>query len=148
MNKASLGDLEKEFLVLDLNCWLLSSHHLENSRINVWSRHKDCPWHDKGNLGRHVILHSNRQTTVGLGIRLSRNPICYFFLHHNDKLTKRNPAFNQMHKNRRRDIVGQICHYLDRQVWIFKLCYVLGQINLENILIDHCHIVKIAQSIR
>ena len=53
-----------------------------------------------------------------------------------------------MHENRCCDVVGQICHYLDRQVWILKLCYVLGQINLENILIDHCHIVKIAQSIR
>ena len=53
-----------------------------------------------------------------------------------------------MHENRRRDIVGKIRHHLDRQVWILKLCYVLSQINLENILIDHGHIVKIAQSIR
>ena len=53
-----------------------------------------------------------------------------------------------MHENRRRDIVGQVRYYLDRQIWILKLCYVLSQINLENILINHCHIVKIAQSIR
>ena len=148
MDKTSLGDLEKEFLVLNRNCWLVSAYHLENGRIHIWSWHKDCSRHDKGNLGRHIILDRNRQTTVGLGIRLSRNPICHFPLHHHDKLTKRNSALNQMHENRRRNVVGQVCYYLDRQIRIFKLCHVLSQINLENILIDHGHIVKIAQSIR
>ena len=79
MDKTGFGDLEKEFLVLDLNCWSLSSHHLENSRIHIWSRHKDCPRYDKGYLGRHVILDRDWQTAVGLGIRLSRNPIRHFF---------------------------------------------------------------------
>ena len=53
-----------------------------------------------------------------------------------------------MHEDGSRNVVRKVSHYLNRKVWVFKLCDVLVEVYLEDVLVDNRDIVKITQGIR
>ena len=57
----------------------------------------------------------------------------------------RKELFKQSHDNWRCNIIGQICHDFDRSPLIFLFCN-LSDIYLQNIFIQHFHIVISGQS--
>ena len=148
MDKGCLGDTEEKIFILDLHQGMLPANHLQNSRVHIWRGHKDGTGHDKGYLGSHIVLNCDREAPVSLSIRLSRNAVGHLPLHHDHKLAKRDLALNQVHEDGGGDIVGQVSHDLDGQIRILEILNLRLQIGLQDVLIDHGHIVKATQGIR
>ena len=53
-----------------------------------------------------------------------------------------------MHEDGSRNVVRKVSHHLNRKVWVFKLCDILVEVYLEDVLVDNRDIVKITQGIR
>ncbi len=68
--------------------------------------------------------------------------------HHDHELAEGNLALNQVHEDWGGDVVGQVGHDLDGQVRVLKVLNLGLQVGLEDILVDHSHIVKATQGVR
>ena len=148
VHKAGLGHSEEEIFVLDVHQGLLAADHFENGGVHVWCGHKDGARHDEGHLGSQVVLDRNGQAAVSLSVWLGRNAVGHLPLHHDHELAEGNLALNQAHEDRGGDVVGQVGHDLDGQVRILEILNLGLQVGLEDILIDHGHIVKATQGVR
>ncbi len=146
--KLALDTRKKKIFVFDAHQRLLAADHFENGGVHVWCRHKDGARHDKGHLGSHVVLDRNGQASVSLGVWLSRNAVGHLPLHHDHELAEGNLALNQVHEDRGGDVVGQVGHDLDGQIRVLKVLNLGLQVGLEDVLVDHGHIVKATQGVR
>ena len=54
------------------------------------------------------VLHHHRDSAIGFAARCSAETLADFLLHHDDKLADLFAAFEHVHDQRRRDVVGQI----------------------------------------
>ena len=107
------------------------------------------PWHETGrgnlqnDLRSGIILYCQAERTIILGARANLHPVRHFLLNHNSNAGKGHLIFKQTHNNRRCDVIGKICHDLNGPAVIFFFCK-LPQIYLQDILIDHRHIIVFA----
>ena len=75
-------DVSKEFFILGLSRFKLKWCQAKYRRGNFWWRVECTIWHGQKIISGAMILHDDRQTSIGFGVWFGSDAVNHFFLEH------------------------------------------------------------------
>ena len=142
LRKSGADHREEHRLALHLHRRLLPKRKPDDRRAHIRPRHETILRDVRRDVGVRVVLHRKGQRTVILAARTRLHALRDLALHHDGDVLHGDVLLEKPHDDRRRDIIGKICHYLERPP--AALPHESVDVRLQNVIVDDREIVVIA----